>query len=40
MGVFFVGKKVKVSMHVMHVNVNFPFRLGPKGGLLIIYECV
>jgi len=30
----------KVRVHIMHVNFNFPFNLGPKGGLCIIHECI
>jgi len=31
---------VKVCMHIVHVNFNFPFVFGPKVGLRIIRECV
>jgi len=31
---------VKVWMYIMHVNFDFPFKLGPKVGLCIIHKCV
>jgi len=35
-----IHRTVKVRVHIMHVNFNFPLKLEPKVGLHVIHDCI
>jgi len=40
MGISFIGKNMKVWVHVIRMNLNFSIILGPKVDLYVIFEML